>query len=155
MGIFDFVKEAGEKLRGSDDDKAFDEALEERRKGNALLRLVMGLGLEVDRLGIDYDDGVATITGTAADQATREKVVLAVGNTAGVARVDDRMEVAESAPEATLYTVVSGDTLSKIAKAHYGDARKYPLIFEANRPVLKDPDKIYVGQVLRIPPLDT
>lgn len=155
MGIFDFVKEAGEKLRGSDDDKAFDEALEERRKGNALLRLVMGLGLEVDRLRIDYDDGVAAITGTAADQATREKVVLAVGNTAGVARVDDRMEVAESAPEATLYTVVSGDTLSKIAKAHYGDARKYPLIFEANRPALKDPDKIYVGQVLRIPALDT
>lgn len=154
MGIFDFVKAAGQKLRHEDDDKAFDEALEERRKGNALLRLVMGLGLEVDQLRIDYDDGVATIRGTAADQATREKVVLAVGNTAGIARVDDQMDVAAQAPEATLYTVVSGDTLSKIAKAHYGDAMKYPVIFEANRPALTDPDKIYVGQVLRIPPLE-
>ncbi len=114
----------------------------------------MGLGLEVDQLRIDYDDGVATIRGAAADQATREKVVLAVGNTAGIARVDDQMTVAETAPEATLYTVVAGDTLSKIAKVHYGDAMKYPAIFEANRPALKDPDKIYVGQVLRLPPLD-
>ena len=60
----------------------------------------------------------------------------------------------EPKPEATLYTVVRGDSLSKIAKAHYGDAMKYPVIFEANRPMLSDPDKIYPGQVLRIPPLD-
>lgn len=56
-------------------------------------------------------------------------------------------------PEATLYTVQSGDSLSKIAKVHYGDAMKYPVIFKANQPMLKDPDKIYPGQVLRIPPL--
>ncbi len=55
-------------------------------------------------------------------------------------------------PEAKYYTVVKGDTLSKIAKASYGDAMKYPVIFEANKPMLKDPDKIYPGQVLRIPP---
>ena len=55
-------------------------------------------------------------------------------------------------PAATFYTVVSGDSLSKIAKKHYGDASKYPVIFDANRPMLKDPDKIYPGQVLRIPP---
>ena len=69
----------------------------------------------------------------------------------GVARVDDQLVVEVPEPEATLYTVKSGDSLSKIAKAHYGDAMKYPVIFEANKPMLKDPDRIYPGQVLRIP----
>ena len=80
--------------------------------------------------------------------------MLAVGSVAGVAGVDDQIVVEAPEPEATFYTVVSGDTLSKIAKEHYGDAMKYPVIFEANRPMLTDPDKIYVGQVLRIPPMD-
>jgi nucleoid-associated protein YgaU len=81
--------------------------------------------------------------------------VLTAGNTKGVAQVDDRLvvEAAEPEPEAAMYTVKSGDTLSAIAKAHYGDAMKYPEIFEANKPMLTDPDKIYPGQVLRIPPL--
>ncbi|ODS54858.1 MAG: peptidoglycan-binding protein [Acidobacteria bacterium SCN 69-37] len=55
-------------------------------------------------------------------------------------------------PRAQAYTVKSGDTLSKIAKEFYGDATKYPKIFEANRDQLSDPDKIKVGQVLQIPP---
>jgi len=57
-------------------------------------------------------------------------------------------------PEAKFYTVVSGDSLSKIAKEYYGNAMKYPVIFEANKPMLSHPDKIYPGQVLRIPPQD-
>jgi nucleoid-associated protein YgaU len=61
--------------------------------------------------------------------------------------------VAKAEPEATFYTVKRGDTLSGIAKAHYGNAGKYMVIFEANKPMLEDPDKIYPGQVLRIPPL--
>ena len=158
MGIFDFVKGAGAKLGLGDDEKEkerqFDEDLAERRKGNALMRHVMGLGFEVEKLRVDFDDGVATVTGQVGEQSTREKVVLAIGNTSGVARVDDRMEVVETAPEATMYTVQSGDSLSKIAKEHYGDAMKYPMIFEANKPQLTDPDKIYPGQVLRIPPLE-
>ncbi|MGD8495941.1 MAG: peptidoglycan-binding protein LysM [Gemmatimonadales bacterium] len=153
MGIFDFIKDVGQKLTRKDDDNELDEALQERMKGNALMRHVMALGLEVENLRIDYDDGAATITGEAADQATKERVVLAVGNTQGVARVDDQMTVAEPEPEATFYTVERGDSLSKIAKQQYGDAMKYPLIFEANQPMLTDPDKIYPGQVLRIPPL--
>ncbi|MCG8440408.1 MAG: LysM peptidoglycan-binding domain-containing protein, partial [Caulobacterales bacterium] len=71
-----------------------------------------------------------------------------------VAQVESRIEVDDDAAEATFYTVKSGDSLSKIAKAHYGDAMKYPAIFEANRPMLSDPDKIYPGQVLRLPVLD-
>lgn len=85
-------------------------------------------------------------------QANAERIVLAVGNTEAVARVDDRLEVVEPEPEATFYTVQKGDTLCKIARDHYGDASAYPRIFEANRPMLKDPDRIYPGQVLRVPP---
>jgi len=54
-------------------------------------------------------------------------------------------------PSSRFYTVKSGDTLGKIAKEFYGNAGKYPVIFEANKPMLKDPDRIYPGQVLRIP----
>lgn len=155
MGLFDFVKDAGRKLTGKDGgDAAVEEYIEEKQKGQALWHLVKDLGLEVSDLHVEYDDGVATVTGTAASQAEREKVILAVGNTRGVAQVDDRMDVASPEPEATFYTVESGDTLSKIARDNYGDATKYPVIFEANRPMLTDPDLIYPGQVLRIPPSD-
>ena len=57
-------------------------------------------------------------------------------------------------PEAVTYTVVKGDTLSHIAKAHYGRASKWRAIFEANRNILDDPDKIQPGQVLTIPAID-
>ena len=150
MGILDFVRGAGTKLEKKDD---ADETFLERRKGNELMQHVFALGFEVDKFRVDYDDGVATVKGKVTDQSTRERVILAIGNTQGVARVDDRLEVVEPAPEATMYTVKSGDTLGKIAREHYGDAAKYPSIFEANRPLLNDPNKIYVGQVLRLPPL--
>ncbi len=105
MGIFDFIKDVGEKLSGKDDGRdEQEEALDERMKGNALMRHVMSLGLEVENFRVDYDDGVATVTGKAADQATRERVVLAIGNTEGVAQVDDRMTVDEERAEATFYT---------------------------------------------------
>lgn len=150
MGILEFVRGAGAKLKKEDD---ADEAFMERRKGNVLMQHVLALGFEVDKFRVDYDDGVATVVGTVPDQSTREKVVLAIGNTEGVAKVDDRLSVVAPAPEAAMYTVQSGDSLGKIAKAHYGSAAKYPSIFEANRPLLSDPNKIYPGQVLRIPTL--
>jgi nucleoid-associated protein YgaU len=167
MGIFDFVKEAGAKLGFGGGDDARDEGIEKlgadmqdddpvlanRMRGNALARAVMGHGFEVEDLRVDYDDGTATVFGKVTDQATLERVILALGNVQGVARVDDRIEVAEPAPEAVLYTVQSGDSLSKISLAHYGDAMKYMVIFEANQPMLDNPDRIYPGQVLRIPPL--
>ena len=81
-----------------------------------------------------------------------EKIVLCCGNVAGVSKVNDMMTVDQSQPAAVYYTVVSGDNLSKISKAHYGDPNKYMKIFEANKPMLTHPDKIYPGQVLRIPP---
>jgi nucleoid-associated protein YgaU len=167
MGLLDFVKSAGEKIFGGDS-KPQAEAqsrareytpeqvreLNERRAAAKLVSVVEGLGFEVDDLSIKVDGDLATVSGKVGSQADRERIVLTVGNTAGIARVDDRLEVEVDEPAATFYTVVSGDSLSKIAKKHYGDAMKYPMIFEANKPMLKDPDKIYPGQVLRIPPIE-
>lgn len=158
MGILDFVKDAGEKLGlgskkegPSTSGAEVDEYVREQTKANALWHHVEDLGFDVQGLQVQFDDGTATLSGTSGSQEEREKVVLAVGNVNGVARVDDRLEVEESGPEAEFYTVERGDTLSAIARDHYGDASKYPIIFEANRPMLKDPDLIYPGQVLRIP----
>lgn len=148
MGVFDFLKSAGRK-----EEDVLQEQVDEAIKSNKLRRFVMGLGLEVDDLQVKFDDGVVTVSGTTKTQAEREKVVLALGNTEGVARVDDRLETAETAAEAQFYTVKKGDSLSKIAKEYYGDVKKYPVIFEANKPMLQDPNLIYPGQVLRIPTL--
>jgi len=152
MGLIDFVKDAGAKLFGKDT-KA-ERAQKNQEAVEALTRVVNQMGMKVQNLQIAFDDGLATVRGTTPSQQEREKIVLLIGNTNGVARVDDQLTVEKPEPEAVLYTVKSGDTLSKIAKAHYGDAMKYPEIFEANKPMLKDPDKIYPGQVLRIPPLE-
>ena len=103
-------------------------------------------------MSFDAEKSLVTVTGTAPDQATREKILLAAGNVAGVAEVENRMSVARTEPEAQFHTVERGDTLSAIAKKFYGNANKYTVIFEANKPMLSDPDKIYPGQVLRIPP---
>lgn len=127
------------------------ERMAESKKSSELESYVRGLGFEVELLDVRYDDGLAEISGKVADQATREKVILAVGNVEGVGQVSDEMEVTTESDESDMHVVQSGDTLSAIAKEYYGDAMKYPAIFEANRPMLKDPDLIYPGQVLRIP----
>jgi nucleoid-associated protein YgaU len=105
---------------------------------------------------VKFDATTSTVhvSGIAADQATKEKVILCCGNVAGVEKVDENISVRRDAAPAQYHTVVKGDTLSAIAKKYYGDANKYAMIFEANKPMLKDPDKIYPGQSLRIPPLN-
>jgi nucleoid-associated protein YgaU len=144
MGLWSFVKEAGAKLGiGSAEAAPPPEELQKE---------VEKLGLEVTDLDIKVEGDKVKVGGQVADQATREKVVLAVGNVSGVAAVEDAIEPAQAAPEAKMHTVKKGDTLWAIAKAQYGDGSRYTLIFEANRPMLEHPDKIYPGQVLRIPP---
>jgi nucleoid-associated protein YgaU len=147
MGLIDFVKEAGAKLFGGGGPSP-------EEKAAILQDNIAKLGLEVENLRVDVRDDVATISGTTSSQELREKIVLAAGNTEGIARVDDRLVVEKPEPPARYYTVVKGDTLSKIAREFYGEAKKYPTIFEANKPMLKDPDLIYPGQVLRIPQPD-
>ncbi|OSY88678.1 peptidase M23B [Tenacibaculum holothuriorum] len=154
MGIFSFIKNAGAKVFGIG--KTTEE--EAAEKSAKLRDAITSLELEVADLGIEVADDKVTLSGEAADLATKEKVVLVVGNTEGIASVEDNMtvaevEVVEEAAMAQFHTVERGDSLSKIAKEYYGDAMKYPVIFEANKPMLTHPDKIYPGQVLRIPPL--
>jgi len=153
MGLIDFIRSAGEKVFGTGEAAAApttDETVLSKR-ATALEEHVRGLALPVEGLKIKVAGDVAYVKGTAATQEAREKVLLAVGNVEGIARVEDRIEVAAAQPEARFYTVVKGDTLSAIAKKQYGDANQYPKIFEANKPMLRHPDKIYPGQVLRVP----
>ncbi len=166
MGLFDFVKSAGAKITNlfDDDDEISAEekaaaeiaAAEDQEKWNVgfskwLVRQVAQAGHEVENLDIAFSDSVATIKGTAADQETREKVVLTVGNAEKVGQVDDQMDVAIPADPAVFYQVQKGDSLSAIAKSQYGVMTLYPVIFEANKPMLNHPDEIFPGQVLRIP----
>ena len=167
MGMFDFVKDAGKKLTGQD-----HEAREEsnREKAHLLVQHVKALGFEVDSLGIDFYDGTATVKGIASSREVKEKVVLSIGNTQGVSKVNDLLRIAtpvqrvaevgiEEAgtdepadpPETNFYTVQPGDSLSKIAKEFYGDPLKYTALFDANKEVIKNPDLIYPGQQIRIP----
>ncbi|WP_298493058.1 peptidoglycan-binding protein LysM [uncultured Algibacter sp.] len=165
MGLFSFIKNAGAKVFGigkTDAEEAKEAAAEaavkelklEEAAARKLEETISDLQLQVEDLNVFIDDDAATISGLAYDQATREKVVLVVGNSNGIATVDDQMTVENEEPVAQFHTVVSGDTLGKIAKTYYGNAMKYPVIFEANKPMLTNPDKIYPGQVLRIPNLD-
>jgi len=161
MGLLSFVTSAGKKLLGKDDEEEIQleaqaEAREKLRQARMAAKLqdhVKGLGLEIHDPKFEVKGDTVRLGGRVSKQETREKAVLAVGNHEGIASVDDRLEVESPEPEATFYTVVRGDTLSKIAKEHYGNAMKYPVIFEANKPMLEHPDRIYPGQVLRIPPL--
>ena len=163
MSLISFIKEAGEKLLGHGAAQApaqaaptpQDVAKLSETAGNTIADYVRSQGLNVDNLKVAFNagNGVVTVSGAAPDQATKEKVVLCCGNVANVTSVDDQLTVAGGGQTASkLYTVASGDTLSKIAKQEYGDANAYMKIFEANKPMLANPDKIYPGQKLRIPP---
>jgi len=161
MGLFSFIKNAGAKVFGigkTTEEEATENAAKAvelaELKASKLKHAVQALGFSVSDLNITVEGDSAAVYGEAENQATREKTILVVGNTEGIATVDDRMTTAVQEPEAQFHTVVSGDSLSKIAKKFYGNAMKYPVIFEANKPMLTHPDKIYPGQVLRIPELD-
>ncbi|EOG6895186.1 peptidoglycan-binding protein LysM [Flavobacterium psychrophilum] len=153
MELFSFIKGAGKKLFGAKEETAPAEE-KSQLKASALLAHVQGLGLSFKSLKISVmaDDSVV-VSGEVEQQADAEKIVLALGNIDGVETVNNQMTVMIPAPEARYYTVVSGDSLSKIAKEYYGDMMKYHVIFDANKPMLTDADLIYPGQVLRIPNL--
>jgi nucleoid-associated protein YgaU len=168
MGFFSFIKDAGEKLFHSKDaekaaaaaaaDQANDDAKAQleaanRAAGDAIEGYIGKQNLDITGLTTTFDavSGTVSVFGVAADQETKEKALLCCGNVAGVSKVTDNMTVNQESEEAEYHDVVPGDTLSKIAKEYYGDPMKYPAIFEANKPMLTHPDKIYPGQKLRIP----
>jgi nucleoid-associated protein YgaU len=151
MGLMSFFKGVGEKLFGKSEAEVAEKTPE--LKASALLAHVQSLGLPFKALSVKVAGDTVTITGETETQADAEKIALAVGNVEGVEAVDNQIVVSAPEPEARYYTVVKGDSLSKIAKEMYGDMMKYPAIFEANKPMLKSVDLIYPGQVLRIPEL--
>ena len=142
MGFFDFVKSAGKMIGIGKEDtppKA-DDLKDELEKHN--------LGTKDVKVEVKGD--TAVITGNVADQSILEKTIVAIGNTIGIARVESKVEV-PNPKDPVFHTVVKGETLWAISKKYLGNGAKYELIFEANRPMLTHPDKIYPGQVLRIP----
>lgn len=146
FGLIPFAGMAGKNIMGAIKDRF--------GKKKALEKEVDDLGLEKGDMDIHVDeDGNVSVTGKAVSQEMKEKIILAIGNVEGVEGVNDQAEADGAASE--FHTVVSGDTLSGISKKYYGSWKHYPVIFEANKPMLSDPNKIYPGQVLRIPPLDT
>lgn len=160
MGLFNFIKEAGEKLFGGKEAQAApapgvsQDDLNAKAAGAIESYIAtQNLGASNVKVAFDGTQGKVTVTGDAPTQAAKEKITLCCGNVANVTSVDNQMTVTQPEPEAQYHDVVRGDTLSAIAKKYYGDANKYPAIFEANKPMLSHPDKIYPGQKLRIPAL--
>lgn len=147
MSVFSFLKNVGAKILGSSDTTPAtpDELKKELAKHQ----------LDAEGIEVQVDGDKVTVTGPAVSTEQAEKIVLALGNTMGVSSVENNLDVAQPAAEARMYTVKSGDTLWKIAEEMYGkgNGAKYNVIFEANTPMLSHPDKIYPGQVLRIPEL--
>jgi nucleoid-associated protein YgaU len=140
MGLWSFVKGSGKKLFGGADDAQVD--------GAALQDEIKELGLDASGMEISVDGDKVTVSGGAVSQEMKEKVILAVGNIEGVAAVEDAVP---SAAEPVFHTVEKGDTLWAISSKTLGNGARYEEIFEANKPMLSHPDKIYPGQMLRIP----
>lgn len=162
MGLFSFVKDAGRKIGawfGGSDSEAAKAAKAEADAADAAGQLAADIKaavlsyVDIEGLAVAFASETATLSGRAESQADAEKAVLVAGNTEGVAQVDDRLSVLTPAPRAAHHTVAAGDTLSLLAQRYYGVMRMYDTIFEANQPMLKHPDEIYPGQVLRVPPV--
>jgi nucleoid-associated protein YgaU len=147
MGLFDFAKKVGAKIFGASEAQA---APAEELKKEAAKH-----GLDTSNVNIAVEGDKVVLTGQAMSMEEAEKIILAVGNTMGVAQVDNKLAVNDAVPASKMVTVQKGDTLWKIAEAAYGKGKggEFNRIFEANRPMLTHPDKIYPGQVLRVPPL--
>lgn len=152
MGLISFLKGAGEKVFGKSEETL------EKEKAEAIVKHIKKYGLNVKDLAVTVDGETVTLNGEVSSVLERNRVVVVTGNVEGISSVNDKLvlnvpEPVVVEPEKQYYTVVSGDYLSKISKRVYGDAMKYNIIFEANKPMLTDPDKIYPGQVLVIPAL--
>ena len=162
MGLFSFIKRAGrreadEKARLEAENAAFREEMAraeanaERQKTILYKGIIGSLGIPIRDLSVDIEGDIIKVYGETDTMSDKEKIILSLGNIEGVEKIDDRISVVNPEPPSRTYVVKKGDSLSKIAKAHYGDAMAYMKIFEANSPPLKDPNLIYPGQVLRIP----
>jgi len=161
MGLFSFIKDAGEKLFGTKEAAAATPAAGtpnvaelNAKAADAIKTYIEKQNLGLSNLAVTFDGatGKVNLTGSAPSQEAAEKAGLAAGNVSSVSDVDNDLEF-PAGTASQFHDVVRGDTLSAISKKYYGDANKYNVIFEANKPMLTHPDKIYPGQKLRIPAL--
>jgi nucleoid-associated protein YgaU len=146
MSIIDFVKEAGKKLGMGDQPPSAPDMKKELDSHK----------IGTENINVDVHGDKAVLTGAAASPDILEKAVVAIGNVVGISKVETDVNVpapVSGTAASTTYTVKKGDTLSEIAERIYGKGHsdQYKAILEANRPMLKSADKIYPGQVLRIP----
>jgi nucleoid-associated protein YgaU len=154
MGLISFIKGAGEKIFGKSEER------KEQEKADLITAHIKKFGFDTSDIQVKVDDDKVTLMGSVDTIDNKNKIVVAAGNVEGIASVEDWLVVKNPPvitpppPEKQFYTVKKGDYLSKIAKEVYGNANKYNVIFEANKPMLKDPNLIYPGQVLVIPPLE-
>ncbi len=146
MSLFDFAKEMGRKIFDTDAEAADN------------IREHLNIKLSgVKNLEVEFDDGVATLSGQCANEATRSSAILITGNCKGVEKVvADNLtfpepKKKEEKEDVEIYEIVSGDTLGGIAKRFYGKAALYTRIHEANKELIPDPNKIYPGQKIKIP----
>ncbi|MGI9271382.1 MAG: peptidoglycan-binding protein LysM [Woeseiaceae bacterium] len=145
MGFLDFARDVGRQIFDTDDEAA----------DNIKQHIEIGM-TGVSNLTVEFDDGVATICGDCDNQAVKDQAILVAGNIKGVEKViADDLNAPEPAPEEVtkdeFYEIKSGDTLGAISKQFYGKSSQYMRIFEANREIISDPNKIYPGQKIRIP----
>jgi len=153
MGLFSFNKDSGEKNTG----------LSDQEKGKFMEEIIKRYNLPIEGLKVQVDGSKASLWGIVDELGTKEKIIVSVGNIQGISEVEDFISLRDAGEgkvhdgeidhDKRFYTVQKGDSLSKISKTVYGDPMKYTTIFEANKPMLKDPNLIYPGQVLRIPEL--
>jgi nucleoid-associated protein YgaU len=145
MALFDiFKRDKGKEI--------FEANADAQKRAEAIRKEIRRLGLPGD-INVDVEGSQVKITGDVPDEATRQKLNMIVGNVKYIEAVDDTA-LRSPQPQAArpkVHEVQSGDTLSSIANKYYGEANAYQRIFEANRPMLNDPDEIYPGQVLIIP----
>lgn len=144
MGLFDFAANIGKKIFNKEEDasQAVTEHLNEDNPG-------------VENVQVTVENGVANLSGVAATAAAVEKAVLMAGNIEGISEVKiDGVEIANGealAGDDEFYVIQKGDTLWEIATKAYGNGAKYKAIVEANKEVIKDENKIFPGQKIRIP----
>ncbi len=144
MGFFDFVKDAGKRLLGRGDD---NEAIKNEIASNSAT-------MPIEDLEVRVEGETVRLSGKARNSEDVAKAALIAGNIEGVSKVvTDELETEEEPQplQDLYYEVQKGDTLWKIAEIYYKDGSRYKEIFEANREVIKHPDKIYPGQMIRIP----